>query len=121
MTEKLRLQISVSDKIDIYEFLKTVVEKQGDGVCAYKDRWSDGMVYDHLKHTIPRLSQRHVENVRADKFGSLEGDRAKPTRPINNGQLERLTKMIEAHSKTLTCVATAFDERIRTLEDELKR
>lgn len=97
-----RHALSFEERLNVYEFLKTVCKKNGE-YAEYTHGWTDVSVAKHLGIRMP-----NVQSIRLSQFGKvrefrlLDDGKAKAKKPMKmRDRLEDLARRVEYLEKEL--------------------
>ena len=105
MTEQSELDLSIKRKeggtqqsaIKVYLFLTDNLTKYENGLCDYKESWTDVKVAEHLNMSISTISKTRREN-----FGELKSSRdRKLARTNNEDRITGLEQLVGKQERTI--------------------
>lgn len=103
---------STYDRFEMYEFLKTIITRNANGVCCYRKGWTDEAVAKRFN-----THRTTVARMRNGQFGSIKPPTEPSPPPSRTAALEgfeaRLARLEGKHWDH------GFTERLYTVEAEL--
>jgi hypothetical protein len=126
MTEQPELDLSTKRKkggtqqsaIKAYLFLTDNLTKYENGLCDYKENWTDVKVAEHLNMSISTISKTRREN-----FGELKSSRDRRLARTNNeDRITALEQLVGKQERTLRDILEQLgsqDKRILSISKKL--
>ena len=93
--------LSLKNKIEVFEFLKTCCRKTEDGKAEYLEGWNDAKVAVHFGVTAANIT-----GVRNEMIGKLRG--TSPIAAMHNATQQRFEKLEERVSRLEDFVTKRF-------------